>query len=283
MEFDFFAQFFAKIDGAVMGYITAISDNVYNIVIPVISGCMGIVILWMCLKTFMGQGNDPFEEFLGKILWLAVVTSLAGAGGIYQRDIAPTVLHMPETLSLSLIGAGSTDINILDKITTNGVNKALFAIDMFVDSPLSGFLWLFAALIYIFCTGFMVLIGGSFIMVSKVMVGLLAALGPLFIYSLLFNASKAFFTNWLNQIIYYSIMILIFSVIYGFFMNMFDLYTTNLSWDSSSSNMVYSTLGAAFMGFMAYRACKEIPRLAASLSNGFHIESLTSSPATRKK
>ncbi|HHQ4679924.1 type IV secretion system protein [Aeromonas veronii] len=285
MEFDFFAQFFARIDGAVMGYITAISDNVYGIMIPTISGCMGIVIVWMALKAFMGQSNDPFEELLGKTLWMAIVSSLAGVGGIYQADIAPVVINLPETISLGLIGSSTTDINLLDRIATNGVNKAIYALDMFVDSPLSGFLWLIAAVVYIGCTAYMVLIGGSFIMVSKVMVGLLAALGPIFIYSLLFNASQRFFANWLNQIMYYSAMILFFSVIYGFFMNMFDTYTNNLSWDSTSSNMVYSTLGAVFMGFMAHRACREIPRLAASISNGFHIDSLTSAPikGARKK
>ncbi|MEV3801983.1 type IV secretion system protein [Aeromonas veronii] len=276
MEFDFFAQFFAKINGAVMGYITAISDNVYDIMIPVISGCMGIVIIWMALKTFMGQNNDPFEEMLLKTLWMAVVTSLAGVGGIYQRDLAPVVLNLPETISLGLIGTSATDINLLDRIAINGVDKSLLALDKFIDSPLSGILWLIVAAVYIVCTGYMVLIGGGFIMVSKIMVGLLAALGPIFIYSLLFEASKRFFASWLNQIMYYSAMILFFSVIYGFFMDMFDRYTANLSWDSSTSNMIYSTLGAVFMGVMAHRALKEIPRLSASISNGFHIDSLMS-------
>lgn len=276
MEFDFFAQFFAKVNGAVMGYITAISDNVYDIMIPVISGCMGIVIIWMAMKTFMGQSNDPFEEMLAKTLWMAVVTSLAGAGGIYQRELAPVVLNLPETISLGLIGGVATDVNLLDKITINGINKALIALNKFSDSPLAGFLWLVVAAAYIVCTGFMVLMGGGFIMVSKVMVGILAALGPIFIYSLLFETSKRFFASWLNQIMYYSAITLIFSVVYGFFMEMFDRYTSNLSWDSSTSNMVYSTLGAVFMAFMAYRATKEIPRLAASISNGFFISSLTS-------
>lgn len=276
MEFDFFAQFFAKINGAVMGYITAISDNVYDIMIPVISGCMGIVIIWMAMKTFMGQSNDPFEEMLAKTLWMAVVTSLAGAGGIYQRDLAPVVLNLPETISLGLIGTSATDVNLLDRIAINGVEKSILALDKFIDSPLSGILWLIVAGVYIVCTGYMVLIGGGFIMVSKIMVGLLAALGPIFIYSLLFEASKRFFASWLNQIMYYSAMILFFSVIYGFFMDMFDRYTANLSWDSSTSNMIYSTLGAVFMGVMAHRALKEIPRLSASISNGFHIDSLTS-------
>lgn len=276
MEFDFFAQFFAKINGAVMGYITAISDNVYDIMIPVISGCMGIVIIWMALKTFMGQNNDPFEEMLAKTLWMAVVTSLAGVGGIYQKDLAPVVLNLPETISLGLIGTSATDINLLDRIAINGVEKSLLALDKFIDSPLSGILWLIVAAVYIVCTGYMVLIGGGFIMVSKIMVGLLAALGPIFIYSLLFEASKRFFASWLNQIMYYSAMILFFSVIYGFFMDMFDRYTANLSWDSSTSNMIYSTLGAVFMGVMAHRALKEIPRLSASISNGFHIDSLMS-------
>lgn len=276
MEFDFFAQFFAKINGAVMGYITAISDNVYDIMIPVISGCMGIVIIWMALKTFMGQNNDPFEEMLLKTLWMAVVTSLAGVGGIYQRDLAPVVLNLPETISLGLIGTSATDINLLDRIAINGVDKSLLALDKFIDSPLSGILWLIVAAVYIVCTGYMVLIGGGFIMVSKIMVGLLAALGPIFIYSLLFEASKRFFASWLNQIMYYSAMILFFSVIYGFFMDMFDRYTANLSWDSSTSNMIYSTLGAVFMGVMAHRALREIPRLSASISNGFHIDSLMS-------
>lgn len=276
MEFDFFAQFFAKINGAVMGYITAISDNVYDIMIPVISGCMGIVIIWMAMKTFMGQSNDPFEEMLAKTLWMAVVTSLAGAGGIYQRDLAPIVLNLPETISLGLIGTSATDVNLLDRIAINGVEKSILALNKFIDSPLSGILWLIVAGVYIVCTGYMVLIGGGFIMVSKIMVGLLAALGPIFIYSLLFEASKRFFASWLNQIMYYSAMILFFSVIYGFFMDMFDRYTANLSWDSSTSNMIYSTLGAVFMGVMAHRALKEIPRLSASISNGFHIDSLTS-------
>lgn len=275
MKFDFFAQFFAKINGAVMGYITAISDNVYGIMIPVVSGCMGIVIIWMALKSFMGQGNDPFEELLGKSLWMAVVTSLAGVGGIYQKDLAPVVLNLPETISLGLIGSSATDINMLDSIAINGVDKALIALNKFIDSPISGLLWLFVSAIYILCTGYIVLIGGVFIMVSKMMVGLLAALGPIFIYSLLFEASKRFFTNWINQIMYYSSMILFFSVIYGFFMNMFDTYTSNLSWDSSTSNMVYCTLAAVFMAVMARRALKEIPRFSASISNGFHIDSLT--------
>ncbi len=277
-QFDFFAQFFAKINGAVMGYITAISDNVYGIMIPVVSGCMGIVIIWMALKAFMGQSTDPFEEMMGKALWMAVVSSLAGVGGIYQRELAPVVLNLPETISLGLIGGGGgSDVNFLDQIASGGVNKAINALKIFSDTWTSGgFLWLFAAVVYIVCTAYMVLVGGGFIMISKVMVGLLAALGPLFIYSLLFSASQRFFANWLNQIMYYSAMILVFSVVYGFFMNMFDTYTSNLSWDDSGSNMVYSTLGAVFMAVMAKRACDEIPRFAASISNGFHIETLVS-------
>lgn len=274
MNFNFFTNFFARIDGAVMSYIDAMAGNVNSFIVPIVSGCLGIAITWMTAKALIGVSEDPTDEFLMKILWMAAVGAVAGAGGLYQTNIAEMVMKLPETVSLGLIGVGTADANLLDKMAELGIDKASVAIEKFIDSPLSGFLWLIAGAIYIGVTGLMVVIGGGFIMIAKVMVGILAALGPIFIYALLFNSSRTFFANWLNQIVYYSAMTVIFGVVYGFFMNMFELYTTQVNFDDEGSNLIYTTMGAVFIGVMAFRANREIPRLAASLSNGFHIASI---------
>lgn len=281
MQFDFFQQFFQAIDGSILGYIRSISSNVNVVLVPIVSGFATCSMAWMTINTLAGVNDRPWEEFVKRILVMASVTAFGGAAGIYQQEIAQAILTLPESVSLSLIGGDNTaGATFLDKVATTGLDKAGEAWKKMLDNVLYGIGWAFAAVVYAGVTGYMVIVGGSMIMISKIMVGLLAALGPIFIYALLFNAARQFFANWVNQILYYSCYVLMFSVVYGFFINMFDRYTTGVAWDG---NIFYTTAAAAFIAFLCYRVNDEIPRIAASLTSGFHIGELKSAAVSNKQ
>ena len=266
--FNFFANFFSAIDRAVNSFVTAINGNVNGFIIPLVSIGVSIMFSLFALYTMLGEHDAPINDFLKKVVTIACVSGIAGTGGLYQSDILQLVLHLPEDMATALVTGNATASNILDACAGTGFGKAGEAINKFdwMDAKSIGFV--FAGICMFACTLILVGVGGMFIMTAKVVVAILAAVGPMFIFAYIWSPLRNFFNMWVNQVALYSILTVLFSAVFGFFMNIFNSYINNADITTGTDNIWFTVGGICLLTAFAWRVTKTLPQLSAGLAQG---------------
>lgn len=166
---------------------------------------------------------------------------------------------------------GNNAIAIIDGVWVKGATVAESLINqggLFNNNfefYLAGFaVYLFVGLIciwmaYLFC-------------LSIVAVGILLALGPLFILGLMFEATKRFFEAWVAQLSNYALIIMIAAVAAKLLLNMLDSYATQalaLGAGITIAQSIQLCLACAFVLLIM----KQVPSLAAGLASGVALSS----------
>lgn len=268
---NFFENFFSRINSALDTIVHGISGNVISTILPLVSTGIALYFAVFGLMTLLGQSEMPFNDLFKKILTVACVTSIAGAGGYYETQLVDVVQHLPEDFATALVtnNSGLSSANILDAVFSKGFMSVGVLFERF--SPLDGATWVYpiAAICLAFCTIILVGIGGCFIMTAKVVTGLLAALGPIFIYAFIWPALRNFFNSWVNQVATYTIMTILFAAVYSFFLGIFTTYIDHSDFNGAQ-NIYYTIGGAVLLTYFGWHATKMLPQIASGLANGMH-------------
>ncbi|KAB1469235.1 type IV secretion system protein [Cronobacter sakazakii] len=274
MAFTFFTDFERNIDQMVVQIVTTISSNSMDYFLPVVTSGLGISFLWFGAMCVLGNYDAPAMDFLKRILVVAIVVGVAGAGGLYQTEIMNLILGLPSELSSALVGGGNGDVNVLDIASEKTLDKTMQIFDLVGVSPSS---WLNALVGVVFFVSGLFLIGSTavFFIISKVVVGILAGLGFIFIFAFLWEPLRNFFSAWVNQIVHYSLMLVISSLFFSFLMGMYDRFIS--AFTIGESNLLYTAFAIAAFTYIGYRLLGEIPTLCAALSQSVHIGELTKS------
>ncbi len=268
---NFFENFFSRINSALDTIVHGISGNVISTILPLVSIGVALYFSVFGLMTLLGQSEMPFNDLFKKILTVACVTAIAGAGGFYETQLVDVVQHLPEDFATALVtnNSGLSSANILDAVFSKGFMSVGELFERF--SPLDGATWVYpiAAICLACCTIILVGIGGCFIMTAKVVTGLLAALGPIFIYAFIWPALRNFFNSWVNQVATYTIITVLFAAVYSFFLGIFTTYIDNSDFNGTQ-NIYYTIGGAVLLTYFGWHATKMLPQIASGLANGMH-------------
>ena len=270
-QFTFFTDLEKNIDDMVVTIVNSISDNALTYFLPVVQTGLSISLLWFSLMIFLGNYDNPVNDWIKKLTVIAIVVFVAGAGGLYQRELVSTILGLPSELASALIDSNSPGMNVLDIAAEQSVNKAGEIFSLIGYSPES---WLNALVGVALIISSMFLGGGAaiFFFISKVVVAVLAGLGFIFIFTLLWEPLRNFFNNWANQIIHYSLMLVLSALFFSFLMGMYTRLVNQFT--VGEANMLYTTFAIVCFSYIGYRLLNEIPKLCQALSNGIAIASL---------
>ena len=110
----------------------------------------------------------------------------------------------------------------------------------------------------------MVAIGGANILVAKLVLGILVALGPIFIASLLFESTRRFFERWLAMVVTYALVLALFASFFTFLLSIFGHYVAQVKFDGTQ-NPGYATAGAAILATVSVVTLLEMKVLAMGL------------------
>lgn len=271
MNFTFFTDFDRNINEMVISIVNTISNNALDYFLPVVASGLGVSILWFGTMVTLGNYDMPALDFVKKVAVICVVVGIAGAGGLYQTQLMQVVLDLPGELATALVDNSQQGTNVLDVAAEKTLQKTMDILDLVGVSPSS---WLNALVGIVFFVSGLFLIGSTavYFIISKVVVSILAGLGFIFIFTFLWEPVRNFFAAWVNQIIYYSLMLVVSSLFFSFLMGMYDKFIT--AFTVGDSNMIYSAFAIAIFTYIGYRLLNEIPHLCAAISNGVHIGSL---------
>lgn len=266
---DFFTRYFSRVDSLVATFGSDVMGRAAEVTTPYIAAGLVLSYIFFGLAIVRGAIQTPLMDFANRAFFIAVVAGISVAGGLYQTEIAGFVRSAPDALASTLAGnqsGGQGASHILDNAAKQGWDLANKAWERMSFSP-SGILYMMMGFNVLMLTGALCGIGTAVLTIAKVYLGIMVALGPIFIPMLLFKPTKGFFDKWAGLIITYALMIVLYGVASTFGLTLFAAYTSSVEFDGVQ-NAAYN-MGAIVSLFLALAGLFwQIPAMSQSLGSG---------------
>ena len=230
------------------------------------------IFLWG-LALWRGLINEPLSDGVARVFRIVLIGTIALGTGVYGPVIASFIYNTPAQLATAVAGPGVTPYAVMDQAldTGNDIAGAFMSLFSLTDLGPSLVAILSAMVVWLF-TAFVVLYGAALILLSKVVLGIVIALGPLFIALLLFDSTKRFFESWVGQALNY---LFIYAFVAATVNIMFALWRPQLDYALLHNTAGFSSLlpmiiggGASFIILM------QVPALASGLAGGVQLGTL---------
>ena len=203
-SFQIFEPAYTFIDGKLDTFLNTDTSNV----IAQVSGPMrAALVLYVLLYGFAilrGSISEPIMDFAIRSLKLAFIYALATTTAYSSWITTPLFQSMPAALSQALGGSGSTDPGTsFDQFFARAAylgEKISQTANVSNPAP-----WLEAGAVDVI-GGLAAALGFGVVIVAKVSLALVIALGPIFVACSLFDASRRFFFGWLSQAVNYLVL-----------------------------------------------------------------------------
>ena len=184
-----------------------LNDRASSVMAQVSGPLRAALVLYVLLYGFAilrGAIQEPFMDFVVRSLKLAFVCMLATTVA-YSTYVTQPLFHvLPDTLTQAISGAGVPDVgSAFDQFFARAAylaekiwNKA---------TPVNFAPLILSAVVYI-VGALAAAIGFGVVLIAKVALALLVALGPIFVACALFDATRRFFFGWLSQAVNYLVL-----------------------------------------------------------------------------
>lgn len=209
-----FAPIFQEIDHTVVNTITGNVSSLMSVISPLFLSGFTIYLLLLLLSYWQGSGVETtIVDLLKRVLAWAVVIGFSINVGAYNDTVMPIVLNLGDGLSQSFSGTNNPPENALDELVemlTQKVNENTESLSILsgFDAIAARIASVIVNMLLIICGGLFLVVAGAYILITKIFLAILAVIGPIFIASALFPATRQYFSAWLNQVLNYSLLIL---------------------------------------------------------------------------
>lgn len=271
-----------QIDVAVTGfYLNAAARVAAAAVTPFRSLVTVYVFLWG-LAVWRGLINEPLSDGIVRILRVVLIGTIGLGVGVYGPVIASFLYNTPGELAAVMAGGAVTPQTMMDQALSTGDDIAgAFMSLVSLSSPGASFAAILSALIVWLFTAVVVLYGAALVILSKVILGIVIGLGPLFIAMLLFDSTKKFFEGWLGQALNY---LFIFALVIVAINIMFALWQPTLAYALTNNAAGFSALiPMIIVGGASFIVLMQVPALASGLAGGVQLGTLGAVGWTARK
>jgi len=279
--FRLFTPLFAEVDSISTAFARDVSSRVIIAITPVLAAGLTVWFIVWGVLVMRGAVQEPVRESLGKVIRTALIVSVALGAGLYQHDVAEVIRTVPDDLAAAVAGGeadvrfsadafqtGSRQAALIDRAAGQGLSKAEDAFEKGGLMTQQGMAFYTFGVLILLATVIMVGVGGALILVAKVMLALLAGLGPLFIAALLFDATRRFFDRWIAMIATYGLIVVLFAAVFTFLLAIFANYMAGVALDGNM-NVAYGIGGALVLTIVSVAILRELHHLAVGLGGGY--------------
>lgn len=255
------------------GVVTPMVASITEKIMPVVAVGLSISLIWYGWLIMTGAIQTPVLEAARRVATIGVIVGIAGAGGLYQQQIAGVMLDLPSSVAQLFTGSQKTPSEMMDEAANKGAEIGTRIQDRAPTGVGNigrafGF-WVIALLIAII-SAFMSAVGMIVLITVKVGMGIVVVLGPLCILALLFEPTRDFFTRWLSQAMFYAIYAGLFLLIFMFIMGMFGMLQKGLLDLTKADQInVFSMLTAIVLfGLCAKHMMAQVADVARAITGG---------------
>jgi type IV secretion system protein VirB6 len=181
---------------------------------------------------------------------------------------------VPDTLATSLLGQHekTSSAELIDTAANEGFSEAGDAFNKAGIFSKQGLVYGIFGILLLLSTIAITTIGGIFIILAKVVLCVLAALGPLFIFALLFDSTAKLFESWVSQLLSYGLLIILMSSVFGFLLHLYSGYISKIHFDGVI-NIAATIGGCVILSFATVIILLQLPAIASALSQGVALDS----------
>ena len=260
--FQIFEPAYQFVDGRLDAFLNERASSVIAAVSGPLRAALVLYVLLYGFAILRGAISEPMMDFAVRSLKLAFVYMLATTVAYSTYVTTPLFHTLPDTLTQAVSGAGVPDVGaafdqffgraayLADKVAKTG--------SLADPAP-----WILSAVVYV-VGALAAALGFGVVLLAKVALALLIALGPIFIACALFDASRRFFFGWLSQAVNYV-------VLFALIITVFQLVLSLVAQQWSSIDGQNPTAG----GFLFIALCLlgaifflQTPAIAAGVAGG---------------
>jgi len=199
-----FTPAYAFVDGRLEAFLNAGASRAMSEVAAPLRAALVLYVLLYGFAILRGAIAEPMMDFAIRSVKLALVVMLATTAA-YGSWIAQPLFHgLPDAIARAVGGGGVADAGgAFDQF----FNRAAYLGEKIADQAtltdwlpllLSGAVWV--------CGALAAALGFGIVVLSKVSLALLIALGPIFVACALFEVSRRYFFGWLSQAVNYLVL-----------------------------------------------------------------------------
>ena len=243
---------------------------------PVITLGLTLQFMAYAFAIMHGQGNMTVTEFFKKAVGVAIVAMIATAGGLYQNEIAQTMLGLPDALTSVVIGETTVAAQV-DRLQQE-TSVATSSMGNAGDSGWFDFVpdarQIIITLLTFGVTVSSAVVGGIIAVITiviKVGMALIVATGPLFIAFLLFEPTRKMFDSWVAQALNFVFLALLAGLIFAVLLQLnLQFVRAMAQWlDGGNVSLMALFAGQVLVAIASIVIMTMLPGMAAGLSSGF--------------
>jgi type IV secretion system protein VirB6 len=253
-----------------------VGENVASVARVIGPLAVAMLTLYVALWGFAsmrGLIKEPANEFINRVITIAVVLGIGFNLANYNTLITNTFLRGPDELVAGLASSNGAAgvLSGLDAMLQQGFDvgarywaKAGVLHGDFGMYVVAGFVW---------ATTIVVTAYGFFLMaLSKVALTLIVGIGPLFFVGLLFQATAGFFNSWLRQMANYFLIPVLVVMVNLLIMKLFSRAASGATAIKETTE-VAQVFPFLAMGFVCLLALASVLSIAAGLAGGVSLSS----------
>lgn len=256
-----------------------ISTSTAAVAASISSAAYSLVTLYVILwgwATLRGTVSEPIGDGIARLVKITVILAASLNMLYYNGWIVNFLYNTPDALASVITGtSAATSTSFLDTFMgqmfdmSDSYKSLANSRIGFPDFTLLAMSWAIAL------SGLLLTLFGAFLtMLAKVGLAITLALGPIFIFTTLFESTKRFFDVWLGQVINFILLI----VFVGAGLHLINTIigtwiTTNAGAISGSPNFIDALQPIAY-SIIGFLTLMQVPSIASALGGGASISTL---------
>ncbi|HEX5263748.1 MAG TPA: type IV secretion system protein [Phenylobacterium sp.] len=202
--FQIFEPAYQFVDGKLDVFLNERASSVIAAVSVPLRAALVLYVLLYGFAILRGAIAEPMMDFAVRSLKLAFIYMLATTVAYSSYVTTPLFHSLPDTLTQAISGAAAPDVGAaFDQFFARAAYLAQKISQE--ASPVNPGPWIIAGAVYV-VGALAASLGFGVVLLAKVALALLIALGPIFIACALFDASRRFFFGWLSQAVNYVVL-----------------------------------------------------------------------------
>jgi type IV secretion system protein VirB6 len=271
-----YEMIFNTVDNSLSTYVR---DNATNIIASIEPTARTLYIIYvMFLGTAMLMGlikNDLVMEIAKRTIRIGVIFTIALKIGYYNDFIGDFLWKTPDALAGYLVSGYSdsaSNIQYLDGLFNKiqGLGENFFVQAHAMSS------YGIPDLVFMACGGLIIIFGGAltgfaafFLIMSKMFLAILLALGPIFVLLIMFEPTKKLFDGWIGQCLNYVFLPVLIAAGIKLIFTILETYLN--AHNLITVNVAIQTIILSFIGVLVIR---QLPSVASALGGGVAVSSL---------
>lgn len=266
----FFQQFWTWLTAQLTDYVAAKTAAVAGAIEPAVVTLATIYIMMWGFLSLTGRIQEPIWEGVKRIIFIAIILGAGLRLWLFNGVIVDTFFNAPSQLAATITGSASP-VSVIDTIWDKGgtVASNLWNKGGVLNGDF-GF-YLAGAVVYFIMGG--VAVYALFLLVlSKLALALILALGPVFICLLFFEATRRFFEAWIAQLANYALVAVLSTLVASLMLQVVSSYATQTA-ARGAAIVTVDALNMVLCASLVLLIMRQVMPIAAGLASGIALSS----------